>query len=383
MKTIFYLSVLFLTAFEIFNVYFIMPMPGSQEMDSIGIAYFLYTYRWLFRILLGAGVVIGFVKTWNGPRKWVRMITLIPMLAAVYLFNFVMVADKMFLQPAELILKNAAENEVPLDRIVLGIVHDGEAKAYPIEYLAYHHQVQDVVGGRSVIVTYCSVCRTGRVFEPLVDGKPEQFRLVGMDHFNAMFEDETTGSWWRQVSGEAITGSLKGSKLPEFPSVQMTLQQWLQLYPNSLIMQPDPASVSNYDPEARYEKGLSQSSLTGTDPASWQKKSWVVGIALETESKAYDWNDLEQKRIINDQIGETAIMLVLSEDLQSFAAFQRPDKEIATIQGDTIFVCNRKYNLAGVNYEDNTDVLKRVPAYQEFWHSWQTFHPATGRYAEN
>jgi hypothetical protein len=40
------------------------------------------------------------------------------------------------------------------------------------------------------MITYCTVCRTGRVFSPDVDGKPETFRLVGMDHFNAMFEDE-------------------------------------------------------------------------------------------------------------------------------------------------------------------------------------------------
>src|SRR5687768_13360316 len=113
MKKLFYLSVLFLAAFEILNVYFIMPLPGSQEMNSIGIAYFLYTYRWIFRIVLGAGVLIGFLKTWNGPRKWVRVITLIPMLGIIYLFNFMMVADKMFLQPSELILANASENKIP------------------------------------------------------------------------------------------------------------------------------------------------------------------------------------------------------------------------------------------------------------------------------
>ena len=43
------------------------------------------------------------------------------------------------------------------------------------------------------MVTYCTVCRTGRVFSPIVEGQPETFRLVGMDHFNAMFEDEGTG----------------------------------------------------------------------------------------------------------------------------------------------------------------------------------------------
>ena len=70
------------------------------------------------------------------------------------------------------------------------------------------------------MITYCTVCRTGRVYSPIVNGKLEKFRLVGMDHFNAMFEDETTKSWWQQATGIAIAGPLKGSRLEEIPSHQ-------------------------------------------------------------------------------------------------------------------------------------------------------------------
>ncbi len=45
-----------------------------------------------------------------------------------------------------------------------------------------------------------------------------------MDHFNAMFEDKTTKSWWRQATGEAISGTKKGVRLPEIPSQQMSLK---------------------------------------------------------------------------------------------------------------------------------------------------------------
>ena len=134
---------------------------------------------------------------------------------------------------------NAAENKVDSGRLVIGVKINDEAKAYPIRFLGYHHQVQDTLGGEPIMVTYCTVCRTGRVFEPMVNGKYEKFRLVGMDHFNAMFEDVTTKSWWRQVTGEAITGKLKGQICLKYSSTQTSLTQWLQLYPNSLIMQAD------------------------------------------------------------------------------------------------------------------------------------------------
>ena len=38
--------------------------------------------------------------------------------------------------------------------LVLGVTLNGEAAAYPIRQLAYHHVVQDVVGGVPIVVTY-------------------------------------------------------------------------------------------------------------------------------------------------------------------------------------------------------------------------------------
>ncbi|MEJ1973394.1 MAG: DUF3179 domain-containing (seleno)protein [Lacunisphaera sp.] len=134
----------------------------------------------------------------------------------------------MFREPISPVYKARGENAVDEDAVVIGFEHNGEAKAYPVRFIVYHHQVQDVVGGRPVMVTYCSVCRTGRVYDPVLHGQPEKFRLVGMDHFNAMFEDATTGSWWRQVSGEAVTGKLKGTQLAVLPFTQVTLKRWFR-----------------------------------------------------------------------------------------------------------------------------------------------------------
>jgi hypothetical protein len=199
MKKLFYLGIAGLTLFEIFNVYFIMPMPGSQQMDSLGIAYFLYSYRWFIRIAFGLMIIGGASGTFSTSRyKWVPAIMLVFPLAAIYMFNFRMSADAMFKQPEKLTFKAKGENVLNDSSIVVSVENNGEVKAYPIRFIGYHHQVQDVVGGKPVIVTYCTVCRTGRVYEPVVKGQPEKFRLVGMDHFNAMFEDNSTKSWWRQ-----------------------------------------------------------------------------------------------------------------------------------------------------------------------------------------
>jgi Protein of unknown function (DUF3179) len=378
MKKLFWFGLIGLLLFEAANVYFIMPMPGSQEMNSIDTAYFLYKWRWIFRILFGLMIVIGlFRATWKPRRKWWLVIPVAILLAVIYMTNFMMAADHMFYQPNKVLMANAATNKVDSGRLVIGVVNNGEAKAYPIHYLGYHHQVQDTIGGKPVIVTYCTVCRTGRVFEPVVNGQPEKFRLVGMDHFNAMFEDATTKSWWRQVNGEAITGKLKGLQLPEVFSTQTSLGAWLQLHPNSLIMQPDSAYIKSYGKGIKYENGKSREGLTGTDSLSWKKKSWVIGVKAGNGRKAFDWNELKTQRIIQDKIENTPLLLVLADDDKSFFAFERPDEAAQfSLHKDTISYGAYQFRIDGKGI-DTSYSLKPLPAYQEFWHSWETFNPDT------
>jgi Protein of unknown function (DUF3179) len=383
MKKIFYLTLIAWAIFETANVFFIMPMPGSQRMESISIAYFLYHWRLAFRAAF-ALLLFWSVFKCHFRYKWLPAAALLVLAALIYVFNFQMSADHMFNQPDELLMKSPAENKVDSNRLVIGIEHNGVAKAYPIQLIAYHHQVRDLIGNQPVMVTYCSVCRSGRVFLPEVNGRTDQFRLVGMDHFNAMFEDASTGSWWRQENGVAIAGPLQGAVLPELPCEQMTLGQWLRLYPRSLVMQPDPAYATAYEELKNYETGKGESDLTRTDSLSWKEKSWVIGIELGNESKAFDWNRLVKERVINENVGKTPVVLALADDGLSFVAFYRPDAATRfLLQQDTLVAGDNLYDLAGRALhaaDEKKTNLKKVNAYQEFWHSWQIFHPMGEKY---
>lgn len=403
MKYLFYLGIAGLVLFEIANVYFIMPMPGSQRMESLDWAYQLYHWRWAFRTILGAMIVLGAVPAFQAS-KWKSGVALAFLIGVVYLFNFEMAAEKMFLQPKNLSMADAQSNTVKPEKLVLGVEQNGQAKAYPIQFMGYHHQVLDTLGGAPIMVTYCTVCRTGRVFSPSVNGQPETFRLVGMDHFNAMFEDAGTQSWWRQATGEAVAGPLKGNVLPEIPCTQTSLQAWLDRYPNSLVMQRDPSFSTEYDSMDTYDLGLGRGKLTGTDTLSWNEKSWVVGISLDKKNaKAFDWNRLKKERIIHDVVGGQAILLALAADNTSFVAFKRPDSlTVFSLQNDTLQLMappkqsiqsaifpmtnesllptGQSWDLLGRALNPGSGDLSQIQAYQEFWHSWRTFHPYTTRY---
>jgi hypothetical protein len=377
--------VLFLA--EILKVYFIMPFPGSQQINSIDFAYFLHNHIWYFR---GLGIVLTiwplfaiFQQKALIP-KWIGGGLLLAWIVVFYLFNFRFLAEKMFYQPKVQTFTTAKSNKIALNKLIVGVVINKQARAYPIQLIGYHHQVVDTLGGEVIMVTYCTVCRTGRVYMPKVNSQNDQFRLVGMDHFNALFEDQSTGSWWQQATGEAIAGPQKGQSLPSIASEQMTLSAWLKQYPDATIMQPDEHYKEEYDHLQKYDQGKGKSTLTKRDSLSWQPKSWVVGIKLDQYAKAYDWNVLLKKRIIQDSLGTTSLIVVIEKDNNSFHVFKSysPEGKLHLVLQQNQLIdteSNAIWSLEGkcIAGKYAGTYLPKIQAYQEFWHSWQTFHPQT------
>lgn len=192
------IALIYLIAIEILRVYFIMLFPGSQKANTIDVAYFIDRNIWWLRLIGFASIIIPLISVLKQSKIWKKAIVVLVIIfygIIAYQFNFKFLADKMFYQPKNKLLVRAEKDTTSREHLIIGVVINGEAKAYPIEIIGYHHQVRATVGGEPVMITYCTVCRTGRAYSPFLNGKLQDFRLVGMDHFNAMFEDATTKSW--------------------------------------------------------------------------------------------------------------------------------------------------------------------------------------------
>ena len=100
---------------------------------------------------------------------------------------------------------------------------------------------------------------------------------------------------------------------------------------------------------------------------------------------AFDWNTLERKKIILDD----DIMLVMENDSASYHAFStivdgtsenfESNTDVSTLKDRT---SGSTWNIAGLCIDGarKGKQLQRLAAYQEFWHSWKTFHPETVKY---
>jgi len=381
-------GILLLLLPSMLHAYFLMPFPGSQDMETMTAAYYLEKFLIPSRIIGFLLIILPVLNIYlNGRwRGRIGVTVLLLFMGGLFYMSVIMAsAERMFLEPQNKVFAAATTNKVSLDKLVVGVDIGGETKAYPINFIAYHHKVQDTIGGKPVLVTYCSMCRTAHVYDPVIDGKYQHFRLVGARHYSAIIEDEGTGSWWYQASGEAGAGPMKGKTLADFPSEQMTLREWIELHPNTLIMQPDTNFADRYANLEAYERR--QTTKTDAESAilGWQKGAWVLGVTIGNETKAYRWNDIAPIHVINDKIGTTPLLITVGNDSLSYASWKR------TVDGETLHFtadslgkgfrddCNCFWNFGGecIDGKYKGKKLEHIQASQEYWHSWKHFHPQT------
>lgn len=150
----------------------------SWQMD---LAWFMWSWIRTFRTVLVAALVVCLWAAGPGERT-VMIIGAIPLGALwggiYWVFNHYWVGRVKFLPISQKTFKRSGDNELDPDLQVLGVDLNGVQKAYPVNMLFYHHQITDEVGGKPVWVTYCGLCRSGRVYDIERDGSSMQFGLV-------------------------------------------------------------------------------------------------------------------------------------------------------------------------------------------------------------
>jgi hypothetical protein len=387
--SIFWAGIILLVLPGLVHAYLLMPFPGSQDLNAITASYYLEKIVLPLRIIGGLLIVWYLFKYYSKNTtagKVIKCAVLALCLGSFYYTDFEYKAETMFEEPQTVKFANAITNKVPESFVIIGVVSNGVAKAYPLDYLAYHHKVQDNVGSLPVLVTYCSMCRTGRVYSPVINGTRQNFRLVGAGHYNAIIEDEGTKTWWYQATGNAAVGKLKGQHLQELPYEQSTLASWLRRHPGSLILQPDRHYLNDYADLKNYDRIQSvdrDSTLKNKD--SLMRRSWMVGVIVQGQAKAYDWRHLFKKRLLNDKVAVTPLLVAIEPDSLTFHAFN------STINGKTLHF---KLDTTGTITDQETaslwdwdglstsgtlkgSQLQKIQAYQEYWHSWKHFHPNT------
>ena len=130
---------------------------------------------------------------------------------------------------------------------VIGLVINGDARAYPLRILVWHEIVNDTVGGVPVAVTYCPLCNTALVFDRRLEGRVLDFGTTGkLLKSNLVMYDRQTESWWQQFLGEAIVGELTGARLAMLASRIESLANFRKRAPEGRLLVPNDPRMRRY-----------------------------------------------------------------------------------------------------------------------------------------
>lgn len=140
----------------------------------------------------------------------------------------------------------------PDHRAVFGVEVDGEYRAYPINVMEAHELVNDVLGGRPISLTYCTLCRSAVAY--LLDDLPagvEQpvLRTSGLlQRSNKLVFDRTTSSLIDQFTGEALSGPLAEAEvvLPRVTVVTSRWDEWRAAHPDTTFMDGKSNNAADY-----------------------------------------------------------------------------------------------------------------------------------------
>ena len=134
----------------------IMPFR-SQSQRGLAVAFGLR--RWSPSLTLVAAVIAFalVVWLWSNSRWWrkaVLVVAMIPILSAAWFArqnHFEWMFNPL---PNAAYAKISEAHFVTDSEMLLAVENQGEAVAYPIRLMAYHHLVQDTVGGTPIVATY-------------------------------------------------------------------------------------------------------------------------------------------------------------------------------------------------------------------------------------
>ena len=149
-----FLLVVAAVAIVILPAYILNPFAPETER-GLTVAYTAKRYAPVVTlVLIAAGLWLA-TKLWNRWwRKTLVVFALLLLVAAAWLSHqnhF----EWMFNPLSNSAYAAASEASfVEADDMVLAVAVNGEAAAYPVRLLAYHHIVHDVVGGVPIVVTY-------------------------------------------------------------------------------------------------------------------------------------------------------------------------------------------------------------------------------------
>jgi hypothetical protein len=212
------------------------------------------------------------------------------------------------------------------------------------------------------------------------------FGVSGMLYQNGLIMfDRQTESLWSHILGQAIGGQFKGTTLTFIPALQTDWQTWLELHPNTLVVNPRSFGRDTYG--SYYASNQEGVIGRGGPPRDddLRSKEYVIGVRLAGQARAYPFSVLNREPVVNDQIEDIPIVVFFDKATASGTVFSRELIEGTILTFETtdnprlvVDAANRSEwdILSGeaINGPLAGTKLEPVPITYAFWFGWADYH---------
>ena len=183
---------------------------------------------------------------------------------------------------------------------------------------------------------------------------------------NAMtWYDHETQSIWSQPWGRALEGTYKGVELFLLPSQITTWSNWKMEYPHTLAMTSD---VDRVGATQRF------------DP------NFVIGIVLDETAKAFYYQDVAEKTIVNDFLGEIPVLVWAADSNYHTFVRQVDDKTLSFESRNGELIDSETGSTWDLSRGLATDgpltgmSLQSIPSLSSYDWAWSDFYPGSEFY---
>ncbi|KAA3610029.1 MAG: DUF3179 domain-containing protein [Calditrichaeota bacterium] len=289
-----------------------------------------------------------------------------------------------------LMIKAEAASYVDDNESVFGLAVNGEFHAYPLRIFNWHEMINIEIGGKSVSISYCTLCGAAIPFDTKVDGRVFTFGSSGLLYrSNKLMYDRQTNSLWSAFEGKPVTGLMaqQDVKLKTYPIVRTSWQEWKTKHPKTLVLDINTGHTRNYGRFGGPYNAYFRSPRT-MFPISWrdyklEAKEWVYGIHVKGKSKAYPIKLFEENQLIQDSFGGINFVFIGNEDELTVRVYQAEDQYFSmTMEGVLKDQSGKNWKVYedSLVTDDHSKKLNRYPGHLAYWFAWYQFFMDTDVY---
>ena len=268
------------------------------------------------------------------------------------------------------------------DDLVFGVAINGDVRAYPLRIMGWHEMFNDVIGGVSVALAYCTLCGAGILYDTKVRGRANPF-VFGSSGFlyrsNKLMFDRATHSLWNQFTGKPVVGRLadSGIALMQRPVVITSWKDWREANPGTVILSQDTGYRRDYGSGVVYNDYFASADLMFpalADQARQRQKDYVFGIQQFGAAKAWPLTAFARRPVINDAVGDVAVVVIGDDETRTVRAYARGALQFSRQEGALV----SDDGVAWVMQEDALVAgdgrrLERVAGHVAYWFAWDGY----------